>query len=655
MNRREFGKTALYGTLGAAALGLSSCKRSGGDYEGDKVVVLGFDGMDPELVRKLVARGELPHIAKLVNFNMGRITLGTSTPPQSPVAWADFITGANPGVHGIFDFIQRDPKSYAPYFSISETFEAKRVMSLGKWRLPLKPGGVRLLRRGTPFWKPLEDAGIPCTIFRVPSNFPPEESSARTVSGLGTPDLHGGYGSFTFFTDDTSMDTSELTGGTVQFVSLHNGLAKCEITGPPNAFTEGAPDITIPFKVYCDRGNNTARIDIQGQTVVLRTGEWSRWVRLAFENIPHLASSRGMVHFFLKSVKSRFRLYASPLNIDPLDPAMPISTPADYSAQLARETGLFTTLGIPEDTKALDHGILTDGEYLAQAQRFHNEHRRVFFHELNRLKGGLLYSYFSDTDLGSHMFWSSLDPEHPQHEKRDPAHRDAVYDYYRGLDRVVGRTTEHLGPKDTLIIVSDHGFAPFYYSMHMNTWLRDNGYLGAINDDPEAEFFENVDWGATKAYACGFNGLYVNQAGREGAGTVNSGLDRELLLAQLTKELLEYRDPDTGYNPVSSVYRAEDVYSGDNMKYAPDLVIGYNARYRGSWETALGKIPEKQISLNEQKWSGDHCMDPAVVPGTVLCNRAVKKENPQLRDIPATILARFGIKTPSYMQGRTIL
>ena len=654
MNRREFTKTSLTLCLAAGA-GLSplACSRRSRAPK-SKFVLLGFDGMDPDLLLKLVQRGHAPNLAKLVARNKA-ITLGTSTPPQSPVAWANVISGADPGVHGIFDFIHRHPETYTPYLSTSETYDGEHKISLGKYAVPLKSGGVRLLRAGPVFWNDLEAAGIPASVFRIPSNFPPSESRARTMSGMGTPDLLGGYGSFTYFTTEYGMDISRITGGEVKFVTPKGNCVTSRLPGPVNSFDKKQTRGSVPFTVCFDPANPVARIEIQGRSVILNTGEWSDWIPVGFETLPHMLSASGMVRIFLKELRPHFRLYVSPVNIDPRKPAMPICTPGNYAPDLAAALGPFTTLGMPEDTKALDHGILSDEEYLHIAEQYHAEITRVLFHNLDRFDGGFLFHYFGDTDLGSHMFWSALDPEHPMHARRDPASRDTIYHYYRNLDRIAGRVLKYLGPDDTLMIISDHGFAPFYRAFNLNTWLKSNGFLGTAMDDPEAEYFDSVDWNVTRAYAAGFNGLYINESGREGNGIVAPGPDKEALVRQIQKALVSFIDPNTGARPVSHAYRADQVYAQQQRVHAPDLIVGYNAGYRASDATALGSIPLEISEINERKWSGDHCVDPVHVPGIVLSNQQIKAQSPDLRDIPATVLARFGVPRPRGMQGRTIL
>lgn len=643
--------------LGAFALFfMPSCKGKKADVEsGHKVIVLGFDGLDPKLLRSFVGRGEMPNFKSLMERNE-TLELGTSIPPQSPVAWANFITGANPGGHGIFDFIHREPETYLPYLSTSKAYPPQKTRQIGGWVVPLSKGGIHNLRGGTAFWNYLVDNGIPATVFRVPSNFPPSESNARTFSGMGTPDLLGGYGSFSFFTDDVSISTDELTGGRVIFVNINNGKVKAELGGPPNLLRKEQPETSAPFTVYVDAEHDAAKIEIQGHEMLLNAGEWSEWIQVKFKMVPLLQTTTGIVRFYLQQVKPHFRLYVSPINIDPSNAALPISTPKSYSVELFHRFGFFTSLGMPEDTKALEHGFLSDAEFLAQSKLYLDEMENIFDFELANFSKGFLFFYFSESDLGQHMFWSAMDSGHPEHSKRDPASRDVIYRIYKNLDRIAGKVLAAIDDDTTLIIISDHGFSRFARAFNLNTWLKDNGYLEII--DPalqgESEFLENVDWMRTRAYSLGFNALYINTIGRESEGIVYEGAEKDELLRKIGRELLETADPVTGEHPISSVYPAAEVYSGEYAEKAPDLIIGYNRGYRASWETALGMVPRETFQDHADKWSGDHCIDAILVPGVVLSNRRIEAAGPDLRDIPATVLSEFDIPIPDSMEGKSI-
>ncbi len=638
-----------------AIAGLWSCQ-GGKRSLSKRVLVIGFDGMDPKILSRLIEEGKVPSFEKLNNIG-DFLPLNSSIPPQSPVAWANFITGMNPGGHGIFDFIHREPESYLPFLSTSRTEPPKRTIKLGSLILPLSGGKVELLRQGKAFWQILEEYDIPATIFRVPSNFPPAKTKQRTISGMGTPDVLGTYGTFSFYTEQPKELREDISGGAVFPVEVVDNVVKAQLVGPPNTFKEDNPTAVVDFTVYIDPENRMAKIVVQDEEVILKEGEWSQWVRVKFRMVRLLASLRGICRFYLKETHPVFKLYVTPINLDPKDPAMPISTPKSYSKKLCRRLGYFYTQGMPEDTKALDQGVLDDGEFLKQAEIVLDERMRMFNYELERFRSGLLFFYFSTLDQGTHMFWRLMDPEHPSYDPQLVAkYGNVVETLYLKMDEALGIALGYVDENTTLIVMSDHGFAPFYRGFQLNTWLKENGYVALIDEwrQGETEFFMNTDWDNTMAYALGFNGLYINQAGREEYGIVSPGEEKEALLEELAERLAQVRDPQTGLQVISHVYRTDEVYQGEAMKYAPDLIIGYNWGYRASNETALGQFPRELFRDNTDKWSGDHCMDYVWIPGIILSNREIKYRQPALYDIAPTILAEFGIPLPKEMVGRPI-
>ena len=114
-------------------------------------------------------------------------------------------------------------------------------------------------------------------------------------------------------------------------------------------------------------------------------------------------------------------------------------------------------------------------------------------------------------------------------------------------------------------------------------------------------------------------------------------------------------DPDTGTRGIKRVYQAPKVYRGPYTDQAPDLIVGYDRGYRVSWDAAIGRTSEKIFHANLKAWSGDHCVDPSVVPGVLFCNRPIDTENARLLDIGPTILDMFGVAVPEYMDGRPLV
>ena len=640
------------------AVTLPSCRSAPAKWRSDqRVIILGIDGMDPQLLRQFMREGKMPNFAKLAAQGDFR-ELTTSIPPQSPVAWSNLITGMNAGGHGIFDFIHRDPKTLALYFSASRVEGPKHAIHLGSWTIPLGGGSAEQLRQGKAFWQILDEHKIPNSIFRIPSNFPPVPAKGSTLSGMGTPDLRGTYGTFSFYTDDPTAVPGAVEGGQVIPVQVENSQVMANLIGPDNTFKKGSPAATEPFSVAVDPLESAARIAVQGKEFVLREGEWSEWVRVEFQLIPFFGNVKGMCRFYLKQTHPRFQLYVSPINIDPADPALPISTPSSYSHLLEDEAGEFHTQGIAEDTKALSDGMLDDKEYLEQARTVLAEHRRIFDAEFPKFKNGVFFFYFSSLDLNSHMFWRLMDPKHPEYDAALAAQNgSAIESFYEQMDQVLGEVLPKLDDHTTLLVLSDHGFAPYNRSFNLNTWLLNHGYikLKGGTSPGSNEPFADVDWSQTRAYGLGLNGLYLNLRGRETNGIVEPGAAADSLMAEIRSKLLAIKDAKTNLPVITRIDFAAEAYQGPYSHSGPDMLVGYNRGYRAGWKTILGSFPPDELEDNTNPWSGDHCMDYTLVPGVLLSNRKIAATAPALTDIAPTILAEFGIAKGKGMIGQSVL
>jgi predicted AlkP superfamily phosphohydrolase/phosphomutase len=627
-----------------SAVIIMGCVR-GSAAAGHRVIVLGFDGLDYGVTADLMAHGRLPNFARLAKHGTFA-PLGTSIPPQSPVAWSTFITGLDPGGHGIFDFIHRNPKTMEPYLSTTKTEPARRTVKLGPYQLPLSGGRVESMRRGKPFWEVLEDHGVETTVIRMPANFPPSGTATRELSGMGTPDILGTYGTFTFYTSEPfAFGGRTLSGGVVQQVDAREGVVRAVLEGPDNPFLQSPEKVSAEFTAYVDASKRYIKLVVGGEERFIGLHEWSDWVPVAFKLMP-TQTLHAECRFYLKQLDPEFELYASPLNLDPMSPAMPVSSPASYAAELARATGRFYTQGMPEDTKSLKTEVLNAAEFLEQARIAGDENKKQYRYVLNRFSGGLLFYYFGNVDQVSHMMWRPRDPGHPAYDPAtDKPYEHVVEDLYIGLDAIVGETLQRLGSEDLLVVMSDHGFASWRRAFHLNSWLRDNGYLALLNPyrTEDAGFFSNVDWTKTRAYALGLNGLYINLKGRERSGAVDP-TERDALMSDIAGKLLATKDPSTGGPAVTKVYRREQVYRvAGHEDIAPDLIVGYAKGTRGSDESALGGLPAEVIVDNKTPWSGDHCMDHETVPGVLLTSRGLRKRAPSLQTLAAAILAEFGI------------
>lgn len=648
------------------------------------VIVLGIDGMDPALLMRFIKEGRMPNCRRLMELGCFA-PLGTSDPPQSPVAWSNFISGTNPGGHGIFDFIARDPATRRPHFSTARVSAPAKHIKIGGHVLPIGGRTVENLRKGPTFWNALQEQGIDCTVIRMPANFPPSSrcternrdfgvtrpptmspqsrasslsaSEARTLSGLGTPDIHGGYGIFTLFTDKAGESSRDLPGGRIEKVAINQHRVECLLSGPANSFDAGGKDIPVPLTIFIDPSNPVAKIVIQGRELLLNEGEWSDWIPLQFTLLPLVANVSGICRLYLKKARNAFALYVSPVNIDPSDPALPISTPRDYSRRLAEEIGPFYTQGMAEETHALSAHVFDDDEYRRQSDFVLREQVRLFEHTLNHFETGFFFHYFSALDLNSHAFWRAMDPGHPLYTPELAGkHGDFIPWLYGQMDRMVGQAMERLDGRTHLMVISDHGFGSFRRQFNLNSWLMDYGYAGPASGASRGNMalFGETDWTQTRAYGLGLNGLYLNMRGREADGIVKPGDESERLAGELIRHLTSVHDPETGERVISRVCRSSEIYSGPYVQDAPDLLVCYNRNYRASWDTILGSYPREHILDNTDPWSGDHALDSAFMPGVFLSNCKIRTETPALSDLAPTIMGEFGVPPAVGMTGNSI-
>lgn len=624
-----------------------------------RMIILGVDGMDPVQLRELLEAGRVPNLARLAKAG-GFVPLATSNPPQSPVAWSNFITGMDSGQHGIFDFLHLDRRSMTPYQSTARVKRAKHEpLAIGKWRIPLGTDRTLQLRDGPAFWELLEARGIQSTLFQIPANYPPIRAGAA-VSGMGTPDMKGTPGTFTYFTDDPAFKPGEISGGVIRRIERRNGEVHASLEGPPNGFIAGSPFATTPIVLRLDPDHPVALIEVGGERLLLNEGEWSDWVRIEFELLPRLVSVSGMVRFFLRDASPYLGLYASPVNIDPREPAQTISFPDDYSMKLAAAAGPFYTQEMPETTKALSAHVLDAHEFLAQSGLVLEERRQLLRRQLRDFAASnapdLMFFYFSSVDQRNHMLARQADPKHPFHDAATPEDlATAMQTTYREIDELVGEAMRDLPANTTLVVMSDHGFAPFRRQANLNSWLEQHGYL-VLKEPAQRERYEwlqGIDWTRTRAFAIGLNSLYLNVRGRERDGIVPAGA-RAALAREIAQALETWVDPENRQRVVSSAALREDIYHGPHLKEAPDIVVGYARGYRASWATTSGRVPQALIEDNDEEWSGDHCIDPREVPGVLLVNRPIKNETPDLMDLTATILSYFQVKPSASMRGRPV-
>ena len=505
-------------TLMLAALLLAACGDDRGEPVASRLIIVGFDGMDPNLAQRWMDDGSLPNFRRLAA--QGSFSpLATSNPPQSPVAWSSFATGTGPGEHGIYDFLRRDADSHNPAFSISESIPPQNVLEVFGMELPLDSGQLINRRQGTPFWEDVEAEGGKATVLRVPVTFPPDDIH-RMMAGMGVPDLLGTQGTYTFYS--TRPATASMTSSTraVRMRPNREGYIETTLEGPTHPLRPDEGALTTPMTL--EPAGDKVRVTLGDSVVELAEGEWSKWITVDFKYFGPAAVS-GIVRLNLVSAYPRVQLYVSPINIDPRAPVVPLSTPDSYAARLAEDHGLYHTIGMPEETWSLNEGHISDRAYLDMIRATMGDREMMFFDALDANDSDVVVGVFVQTDRVAHMFYRGLDTEHPLYPETSEEARQAIHWIYQEADRILGKTMEKMGPNDRLMVISDHGFAPFRRAVHLNRWLADNGYLAFKDDKTQSNVgFMDVDWSRTQAYALGLNSIFINRAGREAFGVVDA-------------------------------------------------------------------------------------------------------------------------------------
>jgi len=664
-----------FGAALLVSLAAPGCAPTPPDVPG--LFVLGVDGMDPVILQRLMDEGKLPNLKALAAKGAFQ-PLGTINPPQSPVAWSSFVTGLDPGGHGIFDFVHRDPKHYVPISSATPPpGDLGDYVDIAGYYFPYGADAVANNRGGVPFWDTLHAAGVDAEVYRIPGNYPPPESEAKVLSGMGTVDMRGGYGVYSWYTDQVVENRAKVKGDvhliTVQDTDLDGvgDLVNATLKGAPDVFhlkpgqIPGDGDyLTAPVTFELDPVEDVVLVRAGSDLAVLREGEWSDWMTVSFDALPGgMMPFEGIVRFYAKELRPGFTIYASPVNISPANPAQPITTPDDFSTDLADILGLFYTQGMPEETNALKDELFTDDDYVKQVALVQEDTRDMLAMALARFdRGDMTFLYVSDVDLQCHMLWRHGDPKHadaPPHPAYEPvsaqAHKLDIERYYLAVDHHVSRILAEIPEDSTFLLMSDHGFQPFTREVHLNSWLRDHGWLTLKDGKTEGQIAAgDVDWSKTRAYGLGFNAIYLNLQGREAEGIVPPA-EADAVMAELAAQLTAVTDPKDGRRVIRSVQRSKDIYAETRRAEAPDLVVGYDAGFGASDESTLGELVPGWIQDNTSRWSGNHLMDPEVVPGVVLSNRPLSGSGYDLLDVTSTVLAHFGLSNGPGMKGEPML
>lgn len=569
-------------------------------------VILGLDALDPRVVERLAGEGRLPNLGRFLEE--GRFaSLEVTHPPQSEVSWTSIATGVDPGGHGIFDFVHRNPKDYGLSLSLLPMRRRLGAMQFAP------PHQARTL------FDEAVSAGYPATSLWWPATFPARPGSpVRTIPGLGTPDIQGRLGVGTLFTTDDGLLGEPSKTGKVLLRPLGRGRFEGTLQGPARRKGGRETAVSLPFVLEV-KGTREASLQFKDQRIDLQPGAWSPICAFQFR-MGLLFRVRAITRFILTHTGPEVRLYALPLQLHPLGSPWPYGTPGGFVRETWRECGPFLTLGWPQDTTALQEGWIDDGQFLTLCDSIFDARRRVFLYHLERHREGVLAAVFDTLDRVQHMFW------------RD--RMDVVEDWYRRADDLVGEVERGAREQgvEQLVILSDHGFSDFRYKVHLNRWLRDNGFLTSSNGAKGT--WREIDWPRTQAYAIGLNSLYLNLAGREGQGVVRPE-EAEPLLMRLTAALEGWKSPE-GDAVVAAVRRREEVFHGPLAGYGPDLVVGFAPGFRASAETGTGGWEAEALEPNGDHWGADHCIEASAVPGCLFAARGLTSgARPSFRDVPA--------------------
>ena len=655
-----------------------------------RVFVIGFDGMDPTLSRQYMDAGKLPNLKALSEEGVFA-KLASTQPSESPTAWSSFATGVNPGKHSIYDFLIRDLTTYFPDFNMIKKEPPEFLWGL----IPTKAPKITSMRGGTSFWKTASADGINSVVLTVPVTFPTEElHHGQMLGGLPLPDLRGTLGTFYYWATDLSSYEEGNTefGGFLKRLLLDGGVSETVLKGPESPILKQeearlrekrkagtlsdadqarldelatGKDLNLPMTVRWSEGSGRAEIEIQGQKLGLKQGEWSGWVPLSFR-INALVKVHGITQFALLDAGRELRIYASPVNMDPRNPPLPISYPTSFSKQLADQIGLYRTLGWAESgDKPLNEGRLDEAQFLYDSDRAMDDREKIILKRLETDDWDLFVAAIETTDRVSHMMWRLIDPKHPMYDQAlADKYGDSIEKVYRRADDFVGRLRQKV-PKDAVFMVmSDHGFHSFRREVNLNTWLVQNGYMSVVGQSEEknladlfgrGKFFEGVDWSKTRAYAVGLGQIYFNLKGREAKGIVSAGEEYRQLQEEIRAKLLPLTDPETGERVFADVYRRDDIYKGEYIQMAPDLQVGFLDGYRVGWQDTLGTIRRGVVENNNKKWSGDHCATATEIShGVFFCNRRIATAEPHIMDLAPSILKLLETQAPSDYDGKPL-
>jgi len=585
----------------------------------NSLAIIGIDGMCPRVFEYLSGKGDLPVLNALMKkgqYSRMRVT----TPPQSPVSWTTIATGLNPGSHGIFDFLCRNPNNYIPDLAILRIKSSLKGMEY-----------VPVVRAKT-FFESAAEHGISSRVIRWPMMFPaPKIDGCQILSGLGVPDIRGTLGRYAFYTTDPAFSPENKRGSIITLSYENGGQVQTYLQGPMAASIRGPKEISVPMTIA--KTAKGVKVSFPDGVFELEPGEWGPIFSVKF-SMGFMMKATGVFRAYLQSVEPYLNLFFLPIQIHPKETHIPISFPDSFASELWDACGPYLTLGMPEHTNALNDGCISEKGFLKLCEDVLAERERMIYHALETFERGIFACVFDTLDRIQHMFMKHNDP--------DGRYRNIINEWYIKMDDVVGRIMSKLEPKTHVLILSDHGFSPIRYNVHLNSWFVQEGYMKLKKGNQSGRpLFEDVDWDNTKAYALGLNSIYLNLKGREGKGIVDPK-DAANLKIDLAEGLNQWHHPE-GLQVMYRLHLSEEIFEGDYSSNGPDLVTGYSDGFRASWESAVGAAPSGDLLKEIQEpWGADHCCDPTFVPGVLFCSEKILPPDPSVYDIRPLVSSLIG-------------
>jgi predicted AlkP superfamily phosphohydrolase/phosphomutase len=613
-----------------------------------RVLIIGADGADPQIMARLIDEGKLPHLARLCAEGIWG-PLRTTFPPVSPVAWMTCLTGVSPATHGIRDFLIKSEGSYLPTIGLFR-------VSGGSDGLP-----VYHSRRAAPtLGEILAEAGRTAYILKVPGTFPPPAAQGGTLAGFGMPDLLGTFGVSALYTTDPSGKRAAAPEGEELVHPLEpigSGQWRARVAGPAKT--------SVSFVVRRDGNRIVLSLEAEGQrpAAVLGPGDWSGWVRQTF-SVPGRGPVSGICRFKLLSSGPVLSLYRTAVQCAPDSPLYPLSQPPGFSARLADLVGLYATVGMPSDMDGVRRGVVDLETFLQDAYANWGQQIDMTLRLMAETSWDLLFTHLFTIDNAQHLFWKYQDPHHPGYDASLGAqYRLEIERAYRWLDAQVGRLLADIDRFTNVVVVSDHGGLPVYRLVYLNAWLAVQGYLEPREEVRGGEA-ARLDWDRTRAAMYGTGGVWLNVHGREPRGIVSPGAPYEALRHEIAEALLAWRDPETGEPVIAQVLRGEQVYGASARSSGPDLIPALRPGYGLGRGEGLGRVivGRPLIIPNQSPWSGGHegpylpsdaqgigiLWGPRVPRGGTLADAA-------LRDIAPTVLSLLGVGAPGSVEGHDLL